>query len=93
MCSAVSLLVFLTLHIFLLQVKPLLQVTRQEEEMLAKEEELLKVMEKQEQAEEIIKDYESRQQQVGDTVLDLNVFNEMLKSPHWGTNRGTTSSH
>lgn len=76
-----------------MQVKPLLQVTRQEEEMLAKEDELLKVKEKQEQAEEMIKDYESRQQQVRNIILDLNVSTEMFKSPHWGTNRGTISSH
>lgn len=48
----------------LLQVKPLLQVSRQEEEMLAKEEELIKVKEKQEKAEELIKEYEAKQQQV-----------------------------
>lgn len=53
---------------FILQVKPLLQVCRQEEEMVAKEEELLKVKEKQEQAEELIKEYESKQQQVRTTV-------------------------
>lgn len=45
--------------------KPLLQVTRQEEEMLAKEDELLKVKERQEQAEKMLKEYESKQQQVG----------------------------
>lgn len=44
--------------------KPLLQVSRQEEEMLAKEEELIKVKEKQEKAEELIKEYEAKQQQV-----------------------------
>lgn len=45
--------------------KPLLQVTRQEEEMLAKEDELSKVKEKQVQAEEMIKEFENKQQQVG----------------------------
>lgn len=45
--------------------KPLLQVTRQEEEMLAKEDELCKVKERQEQAEKLILEYESKQQQVG----------------------------
>lgn len=45
--------------------KPLLQVTRQEEEMLAKEDELCKVKEKQELAEKMIKEFESKQQQVG----------------------------
>lgn len=44
--------------------KPLLQVTRQEEEMLAKEEELVKVKEKQLQAEERMREIESVQQQV-----------------------------
>lgn len=44
--------------------KPLLQVTRQEEEMLAKEEELAKVKEKQVLAEERVKEIESMQQQV-----------------------------
>ncbi|XP_030582468.1 myosin-9a isoform X2 [Archocentrus centrarchus] len=46
------------------KVKPLLQVSRQEEEMVAKEEELLKVKERQEQAEVLIKEYESKQQQL-----------------------------
>uniref|UniRef100_A0AAX7TIC5 Myosin-9 n=1 Tax=Astatotilapia calliptera TaxID=8154 RepID=A0AAX7TIC5_ASTCA len=46
------------------KVKPLLQVSRQEEEMLAKEEELIKVKEKQEKAEELIKEYEAKQQQL-----------------------------
>ncbi|KAM4751220.1 myosin-9-like [Anableps anableps] len=46
------------------KVKPLLQVSRQEEEMLAKEEELLKVKEKQIQVEEQLKEYEAKQQQL-----------------------------
>lgn len=61
------------MNVFFPQVKPLLQVTRQEEEMLAKEDELFKVKEKQVQAEEIIKEYESKQQQVGvclESVVD-----------------------
>ncbi|KAG9350481.1 hypothetical protein JZ751_026847 [Albula glossodonta] len=45
------------------KVKPLLQVTRQEEEMQAKEEELIKVKERQLQAEQQLKEYESKQQQ------------------------------
>lgn len=45
--------------------KPLLQVTRQEEEMVAKEEELIKVKERQLQTEEQLKEYETKQQQVG----------------------------
>ncbi|MED6235033.1 Myosin-9 [Ataeniobius toweri] len=47
-----------------IKVKPLLQVSRQEEEMIAKEEELLKVKEKQIQAEEQLKEYEAKQQQL-----------------------------
>lgn len=46
------------------QVKPLLQVTRQAEEMLAKEEELQIVKEKQQQFEQQLHDYETKQQQV-----------------------------
>ncbi|XP_042340707.1 myosin-9-like [Plectropomus leopardus] len=53
------------------KVKPLLQVTRQEEEMLAKEEELLKTKERQLQAEEQIKEYESKQQQLNAEKLAL----------------------
>lgn len=45
--------------------KPLLQVTRKEEEMLAKEDELSKAKERQEQAEKMIQEYESKHQQVG----------------------------
>lgn len=48
--------------------KPLLQVTRQEEEMLAKEEELVKVKERQLMAEEQIRGFELKQQQVGVSV-------------------------
>lgn len=61
---SVSLECHFTTFFVLLQVKPLLQVSRQEEEMLAKEEELIKVKEKQEKAEELIKEYEAKQQQV-----------------------------
>ncbi|XP_047433998.1 myosin-9a isoform X1 [Mugil cephalus] len=46
------------------KVKPLLQVTRQEEEMLAKEEELIKVKERQQQAEEMLQEFEAKQQQL-----------------------------
>ncbi|XP_061687121.1 myosin-9-like isoform X2 [Syngnathoides biaculeatus] len=53
------------------KVKPLLQVTRQEEEMVAKEEELLKVKEKQLQAEEQLQQYESKQQQLNAEKLAL----------------------
>ncbi|XP_035259192.1 myosin-9-like isoform X1 [Anguilla anguilla] len=53
------------------KVKPLLQVTRQEEEMLAKDEELIKVKERQLQAEEQLKEYEAKQQQLSSEKLAL----------------------
>ncbi|XP_008289813.1 myosin-9-like [Stegastes partitus] len=53
------------------KVKPLLQVTRQEEEMLAKEEELVKVKERQLQAEEQLKEFETKQQQLNAEKLAL----------------------
>lgn len=46
------------------QVKPLLQVSRQEEEMMAKEEELIKVKEKQLAAENRLSEMETFQAQV-----------------------------
>lgn len=48
-----------------LQVKPLLQVTRQEEEMQAKDEELVKVKEKQSKVEGELVEMERKHQQVG----------------------------
>ncbi|KAM6940573.1 myosin-10-like [Xenentodon cancila] len=53
------------------KVKPLLQVSRQEEEMLAKDEELVKVKERQLQAEEQLKEFESKQQQLNAEKLAL----------------------
>ncbi|XP_067115240.1 myosin-9-like [Osmerus mordax] len=53
------------------KVKPLLQVTRQEEEMLAKEEELEKVKERQLQAEEILREFETKQNQLNSEKLAL----------------------
>ncbi|TMS22742.1 Myosin-9 [Larimichthys crocea] len=53
------------------KVKPLLQVTRQEEEMVAKEEELAKVKERQLQAEEQLKEFESKQEQLNAEKLAL----------------------
>ncbi|KAG7491612.1 hypothetical protein MATL_G00005540 [Megalops atlanticus] len=53
------------------KVKPLLQVTRQEEEMQAKDEELLKVKEKQQQAEQKLQEYEAKQQQLNVEKLAL----------------------
>lgn len=47
-----------------LQVKPLLQVTRQEEELQAKDEELLKVKEKQTKVEAELEEMERKHQQV-----------------------------
>ncbi|XP_036426514.1 myosin-9a [Colossoma macropomum] len=46
------------------KVKPLLQVTRQEEEMQAKDEELEKVKDKQQQAEQQLKEYVDKHQQL-----------------------------
>lgn len=54
--------------------KPLLQVSRQEEEMLAKEEELVKVKERQLQAEEQLKEFESKQQQVGASITIAQAY-------------------
>lgn len=45
--------------------KPLLQVTRQEEELQAKDEELLKVKEKQIKVEAELEEMERKHQQVG----------------------------
>ena len=55
------------LHL-LSQVKPLLQVSRQEEEMMAKEEELVKVREKQVAAENRLVEMETLQSQVSAMV-------------------------
>lgn len=46
------------------QVKPLLQVTRQEEEMQAKEDELQKTKERQQKAENELKELEQKHTQV-----------------------------
>uniref|UniRef100_A0A673YZG9 Myosin-9 n=1 Tax=Salmo trutta TaxID=8032 RepID=A0A673YZG9_SALTR len=46
------------------KVKPLLQVTRQEEEMQAREDELEKTKERQQQAEEQLQEFEAKQQQL-----------------------------
>lgn len=46
------------------QVKPLLQVTRQEEEMQAKEDELQKTKERQQKAENELKELEQKHSQV-----------------------------
>lgn len=56
------------------QVKPLLQVSRQEEEIQAKDDELRKVKEKQEVAEAQLQEMEVKQQQVQSTVLNLGSF-------------------
>lgn len=42
----------------------MLQVSRQEEEMLAKEEELAKIKERQLQAEQLVQELEAKQKQV-----------------------------
>ncbi|XP_041812473.1 myosin-9-like isoform X1 [Chelmon rostratus] len=53
------------------KVKPLLQVSRQEEEMLAKDEELVKVKEKHLHAEQQIRDMEEKQQQLSAEKMAL----------------------
>lgn len=52
------------LFVFVLQVKPLLQVSRQEEEMQAKEDELVKVKEKHLYAEQQLQEMDEKQHQV-----------------------------
>lgn len=68
-----------------LQVKPLLQVTRQEEEMQAKDEELVKVKEKQTKVEGELVEMERKHQQVSVQLLQylpyvLTKCNHGLKS-------------
>ncbi|XP_072319392.1 myosin-9-like isoform X2 [Eucyclogobius newberryi] len=53
------------------KVKPLLQVSRQEEEMLAKEEELSKIKERQVQAEHLVEEMETKQKQLSAEKLAL----------------------
>ncbi|XP_037545903.1 myosin-9 isoform X1 [Nematolebias whitei] len=53
------------------KVKPLLEVTRQEEDLIAKEEELQLVKEKQMQVEEQLQDYEAKQKQLNAEKLAL----------------------
>ncbi|MGH0175444.1 UNVERIFIED_CONTAM: hypothetical protein FKN15_070355 [Acipenser sinensis] len=60
------------------KVKPLLQVSRQEEEMLAKDEELMKTKERQQQAEELLIEMESKQQQVKPLLQVSRQEEEML---------------
>lgn len=57
-------LIHISFPLFPFQVKPLLQVSRQEEEMMAKEEELIKVKEKQLAAENRLSEMETFQAQV-----------------------------
>lgn len=56
--------------------KPLLQVTRQEEEMQAKDEELVKVKEKQTKVEGQLVEMETKNQQV--RISDREMFNNRL---------------
>ncbi|KAG1930685.1 myosin-10 [Pimephales promelas] len=53
------------------KVKPLLQVTRQEEEMVAKEEELVKMKERQQEVEDMLKEFENKQQQINKEKMAL----------------------
>lgn len=48
--------------------KPLLQVTRQDEEIVVLEDELVKLKERHQQAEEQLQEYETKQKQVGVSV-------------------------
>lgn len=57
--------------------KPLLQVTRQEEEMQAKDEELLKVKERQLKVEIELKEMERKQQQVN-TLWEEICLNQII---------------
>lgn len=50
----------------------MLQVTRQEEEMVAKEEELVKMKERQQQADDQLKEFEAKQQQVNILVYGIS---------------------
>ncbi|KAM8946584.1 myosin-10 isoform 2-T2 [Pelodytes ibericus] len=59
------------------KVKPLLQVTRQEEELLAKDEELLKVKEKQSKVEGDLVEMERKHQQL---VEEKNILAEQLQA-------------
>lgn len=63
----------LILHLYL-QVKPLLQVTRQEEEMQAKDEELVKVKEKQTKVEGELVEMERKHQQVSNTLKSEDIM-------------------
>ncbi|XP_056673505.1 myosin-10 isoform X1 [Monodelphis domestica] len=59
------------------KVKPLLQVTRQEEELQAKDEELLKVKEKQTKVEEELEEMERKHQQL---LEEKNILAEQLQA-------------
>uniref|UniRef100_A0A8D0GJG9 Myosin heavy chain 10 n=1 Tax=Sphenodon punctatus TaxID=8508 RepID=A0A8D0GJG9_SPHPU len=59
------------------KVKPLLQVTRQEEELQAKDEELLKVKEKQTKVEAELEEMERKQQQI---LEEKNILAEQLQA-------------
>lgn len=66
---------------FPFQVKPLLQVSRQEEEMMAKEEELIKVKEKQLAAENRLSEMETFQAQVSfANLIFLSLPVQLLES-------------
>lgn len=73
---------------FLFQVKPLLQVSRQEEEMMAKEEELIKVKEKQLAAENRLSEMETFQAQVSLQISCIKVIvslpGKLLESSSFG---------
>lgn len=78
----------------LLQVKPLLQVTRQEEELQAKDEELVKVKERQLKVENELGEMERKHQQVNTSRFDLKqtfknmeMFHVQIVSLSWSFSR------
>lgn len=71
----------LILHLYL-QVKPLLQVTRQEEEMQAKDEELVKVKEKQTKVEGELVEMERKHQQVSNTLKSEDIMKGFFRMHH-----------
>lgn len=70
------------------QVKPLLQVTRQEEELQAKDEELLKVKEKQTKVEGELEEMERKHQQVSAPPSQSHTLPKWCESSSGRSSRG-----
>lgn len=68
-----------------MQVKPLLQVTRQEEEMQAKEDELQKTKERQQKAESELKELEQKHSQVPAREPGCGCRGRAARPPPWGS--------